>query len=64
MKCSNACILPKCAASTGVGITGVGIAGVGIVGVGITGVGIAVCTRKGSLARRIYRLAVEMADSI
>jgi len=44
MKCSNACILLKCAASTCVGITGVGIAGVGIVGVGITGVGIAVCT--------------------
>jgi len=40
MKCCNACILLKCAASTGVGITGVGIAGVGITGVGIAGVGI------------------------
>ena len=32
MKCSNACILLKCTASTGVGIAGVGITGVGKAG--------------------------------
>jgi len=46
MKCSNACILLKCAASTGVGITGVGIAGVGI----------AVCTHADDVTRKFIMI--------
>jgi len=69
MKCSNACILQKCTASTGVGIAGVGItgvgkAGVGIAGVGITGVGKAGASRNDSglkIGQYLPKLCVRVA---